>query len=532
MEATLLEILSRQVSAREKLKEYLKSRSVFAVSNESLLKLTYGELPFGYLLNNSSAAIARLLRELDTRLIHIIGMPGTTKTNLLRLLCLYITAHGDKVTIISRKGYEFTPLLKHINNFYDLDHSQIRLNPFHSPSKEESQSVWQQSIAGAISSEGWLVYGSATHLDKTIEDFAKKNPNNLITPSKLISFLTQRRNYRLIQVEEKVRNRLEALTSGPGKQIFDTNEIIDFEFYASNNINFNLAALSSNQVSYFIAIFLQMLTTYKGHSHNEARHVLILDDYSDLLTEQTDTLPRINELLKTINVFGRKLNIDLWLVSQSLVNVSKYILDSATTLISFKIGSISDDLLTKTLNFNEREQGIVSALPKGYAVVSRRMASPRPFLVRTPLLPIQEINEQERDSIMKSRIEKMRSRYMTIVADSPTDTPGDNSLDTDEIHILKDIAISPYESLSERALKLSYSVSTLYRHVKSLKDKKYLQEIQITLGKGIGVIKLYKLEEKAISLTGKQQLVGRGSMIHGYWMHTIKKYYELNGNAG
>ncbi len=529
---TLLEIVSRQISAREKLKEYLRSKSVFAVTNESLLRLTYGELPFGYLLNNSSAAIAKLLRGLDTRLIHIIGMPGTAKTNLLRLLCLHSILQGDKVTVISRKGFEFTPLLKHTKNFYDLGANDLRLNPFAPPSKLESQKIWNQQIAGAISSEGWLVYSSATHLEKTIQDFTEKNARTLITPSKLISFMLQHKNYKLIQVEERVKNRLEALTSGPAKMIFDTNEILDFEFYATNNINCDLSSLSSNQVSYFIAIFLEMLTTYKLHMDAQWRHIIILDDFSDLLTEQNDSLPRINELLKTINVFGRKLNIDFWLVSQSLVNVSRSILDSATTLISFKVGSLSQELLNRTLNLNEREQSTLNALPTGYAVVSRKMIYPKPFVVRTPRISLEEISKHERESLMKPRIEEMRSRYLTIVEDAITENRDQNSLDADEIHILKDIAISPYESLSERALKLGYSVPTLYRHVKLLKDEKYLQEIPITLGKGIGVIKLYKLQEKAISLTGKQRLVGRGSMIHGYWMHTIGKYYELNGNAG
>jgi hypothetical protein len=451
---SLVENLSRHLTAREKLKSYIKEKRAFHVPDFHLDKVSYGDLPLGHLLTPLGFIPLKLLRGTCTRLIHLIGLPGQGKTNLLRMIALESMYMGDHVIIISRKGFEYDSLLSYSNNFYDLDASSIRLNPFYPPSKNISQKEWNPRISQAISSEGYLVYASATSFEQTLDKYSDKFPRRVITPSKLIQFILQNKNYKLIPVEEKVRNRLETMTSGPGKNIFDSNEIIDFEFYAKNYCNFNLSSLSSNQVSYFIAIFLECLTTWKLLNPGEQRHIIILDDYFDLVNEQNDNLPKINELLKTINIFGRKLNIDLWLVSQSVINISNYILDSATTIIKFKTGSLTDAKMKSILNLNTREQEIASKIPKGYVILSRKLIHPSPLLISTPLFPMKELSDGEKRDIMLPRLEQMRSQYMTVMPEQVSMVSEEDELSNDQIHILKDIQIVPYETLSERALKL------------------------------------------------------------------------------
>jgi DNA-binding MarR family transcriptional regulator len=464
--------------------------------------------------------------------MYLIGMPGQGKTNLLRMLAHASMLSGDRLIIISRKGWEFSPLLRHHEFFYDMNAGQIRLNPFYAPLKTIPRKEWNQKIASAISSEGWLVYGSATNLEKALDAYTEKFPNTLVTPSKLVGFVSQRKIYKLIQVDEKVKNRLEALTSGEARQIFDTNELIDFDFYAQNNLNFNLSSLSPNQISYFIAIFLEFLTTWKMFSGSNQRHVIILDDFADLASDQSDKLPRMNEIVKTITVYGRKLNIDLWIVAQSAFNTSQFVLDNATTIIRFKTGGISDKVLEPVLRLSDREEEVLAKCPPGFCAVLRKMVHNKAFLAMIPYMPLQEMSSEGRDTLMEVRMKEMREKYLTVVEEKTEEVKQEIELDTDEIHILKDYAIAPYESVTEKANKLGYSIANCVRHTKGLKENGYLQEVSVSLGKSIGVIKLYKLTEKAIEKVGKQNLVGRGSLVHGYWMHVIKRFYELDsGNV-
>jgi DNA-binding MarR family transcriptional regulator len=532
VDQSVIEILSRRISAKDKVKKHINETLAFAISRQAIQKLSIGELPLGYALSRNGTAEARLIRGLDTRLMYLIGMPGQGKTNLLRMLAHASMLSGDKVIIISRKGWEFSPLLRHHEFFYDMNAEQIRLNPFYAPLKTIPRKVWNQKIAGAISSEGWLIYGSATNFEKVLDAYTEKFPNTLVTPSKLVSFVSQRKIYKLIQVDEKVKNRLEALTSGEARQIFDTNELIDFDFYAQNNLNFNLSSLSPNQISYFIAIFLEFLTTWKMFSGSNQRHVIILDDFADLASDQSDNLPRMNEIVKTITVYGRKLNIDLWIVAQSAFNTSRFVLDNATTIIRFKTGGISDKVLEPVLRLSDREEEILSKCPAGFCAVLRKMVHNKAFLAMIPYVALQELSIEERDTLMEVRMKEMREKYLTVVEEKGEEVKEESELDTDEIHILKDYAIAPYESVTEKANKLGYSTANCVRHIKGLKENGYLQEVSVSVGKSIGVIKLYKLTAKGIEKVGKQNLVGRGSLVHGYWMYVIKRFYELDpGNV-
>jgi DNA-binding MarR family transcriptional regulator len=152
-----------------------------------------------------------------------------------------------------------------------------------------------------------------------------------------------------------------------------------------------------------------------------------------------------------------------------------------------------------------------------------------PVLVKTILLDLPEISDEMRDRIMQSRLERMREKYLSTIAEEAEDMKQEE-LDSDKIHILKDYAHAPYESMTEKALKLGYSVATFVRHLKELREQDFLEEAKVNLGKALGVVKLYKLSEQAIKIVGKQNLVGRGSMVHGFWMNVIKQYYESEGD--
>ena len=287
---SLIEIISRQLSARDRIKGYLKKINPFRVDFASVQRMSIGELPVGYLVSDFGTAVMKMIRGLDTRLLFAIGTPGLGKTNLLRFLCYSSMCNGDKCLIISRKGWEFSGLLNLRKDFYDLKTKDIRLNPFYPPIRNISRKEWNTRCAQAISSFGWLKYASGTNLEKILDAYTENFPDSLITPSKLVQYIVQRKSYKLIQVDERVRNRMEALNSGEGTNVFDTNQIIDFEFYAANNINFDLSSLSANQVGYFISIFLEMLTTWKLYTKSKQRHCIILDDYSDLVDEMKDSM--------------------------------------------------------------------------------------------------------------------------------------------------------------------------------------------------------------------------------------------------
>lgn len=526
---SLFEIVSRELTARDKLKKFLVEKQPFDVSINDIQKISIGDLPLGYALTKNGTFETRLIRGLDTRLMYLIGMPGQGKTNLLKMLAHSAMLNNDKVIIVSRKGWEFSPLLKFHNNFYDLTAKEIRLNPFYPPLKDISQKEWNQNIASAISSEGWMVYASATNFEKHLDNFTEKFPNSLITPSKLVNFISARKDFKLISVDEKVKNRLEGLTSGEAKYIFDTNEIIDFEFYAKNNLNFNLNSLSPNQLSYFIAIFLTLLVSWKELANSKERHCIILDDFFDLVTEQNDELPRVSEMIKIITVFGRKLNIDLWIVAQSAFNTSKFVLDNATSVIRFKTGGISDKVLEQVLKLTEAEKNILAKCPSGFCVVQRKMVYNKAFLTMIPFVPIDDISREERSLLMEARIKEMREKYFKIISETKEQTTQEQEPNADEIYILKDYANSPYENITEKAIKLNYSTPTLVRHLKNMQEHGYLQEINVSLGKSVGVIKLFRFTEKAVHKVGKQLLIGRGSLAHGYYMQIIKRFYEGHG---
>jgi hypothetical protein len=374
MHDTLSNFLAREIRAREIIRERLRRRKLFELPLSLLQKYLIGEFPIGNLVINFGNEVVRLRRGIDSRLLLLVGLPGSGKTNLLRCLALSGMMLEDRVAIFSRKGYEFSPLvLMPKVDFHDMKARDTRLNPFYPPVKNIATEEWYARVAGAISTEGWLVYASATNFQKILSRYAENNPARLITPSRLIEFLQQRRAFKLIDVDEKVRNRLEALTSGDAKYIFDTNEVYDFEFYARNNFNFNFESLGPNQLLYFIAIWLEMLICYKQHTHDQGHHIVVLDDFSDLVSEQEDSKAKMSELIKTITVYSRKLKIDLWIVAQSSFGLSKYVLDNVSTVIQFRTGALSEDVMKKLTELSDQEAKLLELLPRGYCAVNKRL---------------------------------------------------------------------------------------------------------------------------------------------------------------
>ena len=237
----------------------------------------------------------------------------------------------------------------------------------------------------------------------------------------------------------------------------------------------------------------------------------------------------MDQIIKTVTVFGRKLGIDLWIVAQSAINVSRVVLDNASTIIRFRTGGISDKLMDEVLSLTEKEKEILGSLPKGFCVVLRKMVHNKPVLVNVPLFDIPDLNDEERNILMADKVKEMREKYLTVIEDKSESVSGESELTADQIHILKDYAISPYESISDKARKLGYSNPTLTRHLKELEEQGFITSVNVNLGKGIGTIKLYKFTDKAIVKVGKQNLVGRGSLGHGFYMHLVKRYYQHNG---
>ena len=360
------------------------------------------------------------------------------------------------------------------------------------------------------------MYASATNLEKLLDEFTEKSPGTVMTATKLVDYIKKRKSYKLIQVDEKVANRLEAQSSGLGKQVFDTNENISFDFYAKNSLNFDLEAFSGNQIGYFIASFLAKLVEWKIQTNAKEYHRIILDDYSDLSAEQNDSMPRMNELVKTILVYGRKLKIDLWLVAQSAFNTSKYVLDNATTIIRFKTGGISDKALEQVIEMSEKEREILARCPTGFSAVQRNLVYRKPVLVATPLFPMREMSEAERDAIMKSRLERMRAEHLTVIEDKTIqeNQPSEYDLKIDE----------QVEKFVEMKQKLTYflitaSVAVIAFTVNFLAEHKLESE---------GIVWIAILSAIAGLLTAGFSLLSLRYELQSYRQH-LKSRYERKG---
>lgn len=198
---------------------------------------------------------------------------------------------GIRVKSFSRKVHEFADLINLFDDFYCLDHTSIRANPFIPPHAQISQKDWNSIIASTFSTDFWLTYASGINFSKILEDYHDQNPTALITPTRLIQFISngQRKQFKRLDIDEKVFNRLSLLVTGKGKDIFETNEYYDFSFYSESNINFDLSLLTNIQASAFISIFLTMLIEYKKLINSTTRDCIIIDDFGDLISEAKST---------------------------------------------------------------------------------------------------------------------------------------------------------------------------------------------------------------------------------------------------
>jgi hypothetical protein len=141
--------------------------------------------------------------------------------------------------------------------------------------------------------------------------------------------------------------------------------------------------------------------------------------------------------------------------------------------------------------------------------------------------------------ITREDIERLQSPYMgRILKDIAREKPVDkeqaerqDSLTYAELIMLHDVRMYAFDPQSERGFRLDENKRIVNETLVQLDFKGYLKKHpeKLNIGKGKGQFQLYLLTPKAIEKYGKQNMKGKGSLLHKFWQYRCAKYFKNNG---
>jgi len=360
-----------------------------------------------------------------------------------------------------------------------------------------------------------------------------------------INYVRKQSDYR-----DTLLNRLEAMNLLAGT-VFDCSQGFSVEELLQRDVVFEFDGLSRDVQNFLMEILFAYVYEYRlaqNQRDTGLNHVFFLDEGKRVFSvykerREASGIPEIDELTAKMREFGEGLVV----ADQEASKLTESIRANTYTKFLLSTGSRKQfDAVASSMNLSERQREFAQDLEIGEAVVQVGNRPPIPVKLQNyeveKEVTDEELEKKQREKWSKleyterERTQRFRGRIASGRSDEVPepvvpDDPQEIDLSKESDRLLRDVVEDPFKGLTERYQQFS-------SHHKGNKAKNELVEQGVVIERqvktGRGRRKLLQVTEKgrdyvedSLSLDLKRK--GRGSIVHQYWQHRIRKTFEEMG---
>ncbi|OVE80174.1 hypothetical protein BVY01_00680 [bacterium I07] len=345
---------------------------------------------------------------------------------------------------------------------------------------------------------------------------------------------------------------MEALCFGETGTIINSDNPIPLEEILTQNVVFELDALSNSNKAFFIETILTWFHSYRLHQGGDEtlKHVTIVEEAHRLLKESSRQGSSHDSILDIWITEARQLGECLVILAQTPSILPALALGNTYTSICLNLKHSSDiNTMSKVLLLPYDQKDCCGKLPLGKAIVKLQGRWLNSFLINVPLYPIKKgsVSDQKLQELMdpysavsgpKLASNVLLGRYLASPSEGKYNNENDNlnndkmKLSENEKRLLKDIWEYPGSGVVERYKRLKMSRRKGNKTKMILFKKHLIKGIPIIIKKGkIMLLELTKTGwEELQNLNGKLiQKKRTGGAIHEYWKEQIERFYRNRG---
>jgi hypothetical protein len=171
--------------------------------------------------------------------------------------------------------------------------------------------------------------------------------------------------------------------------IFCISGRVPVERLFSENVIFELKALSGDTKKFFINWFLNYLTEYwdaRESRKEQLNHVVMIDEAHHILMKRTleGSEPVTDSMFREV----RKHGVGLVYLDQSPFRISETVLGNTNTTMVMNLKSQDISVASKAVSLEYQKSQFITWLKEGEAIVRLQFRHPHPFLVKLRLIDI------------------------------------------------------------------------------------------------------------------------------------------------
>lgn len=285
----------------------------------------------------------------------------------------------------------------------------------------------------------------------------------------------------------------------------------------------------------FKQCLIPLLCLYLFHAHltgprEQLRFVLFVEEAHHLLHHQRGKQESVMEMLLRQ---CRELGIGVIILDQHPHLISPAVLGNASTTILLNVKD-PKDLTTagKLALLPDAERHHLSQLALGTGVVKRQSGYRSPFLVRFHRYHLEKgaIDDAALQAIsttpvaLSSRTPRKKAVSSTLVGSRVSD----QALNEQHIILLRDVLHHPHDGVNARYRRLAWSADKGNRTKRSLLERKWLTEEQITINRTRRMLLRVAPHIRSF-LTREPTEQRRESLVHEFWKHAYAMHYQSLG---
>ena len=275
---------------------------------------------------------------------------------------------------------------------------------------------------------------------------------------------------------------LQFLSYGGTGEVFNTAKSIPMEQLTKDFVVFELGGLHSPQDKrFFVEAFILwywMHLQHQGIEHEQLKHVLLLEEFHNILATADEKNDFILKLFRQIRKYGTGLVV----LDQTPSLVPNPVFENLNTLLSFSLNHARNiSAMAQAMYLSREERDFIGLLKVGQAVCRIAGRTPRPFLL---LVPFEESGSNLSDSELRKRMRQYYDFSSPNRASfdqrgslpTPTGTATPSPL---EQVFLADCLSSPFRGVDKRAKRLGMSPREVVAIQNSLQGMGFIKPVNV-----------------------------------------------------
>ena len=447
-----------------------------------------GDLPLGSIRYiDQKQSIALRLAEL-TRHCGVFGSTGTGKTTFAKHLLRQLLAKNIPFIIFDwETNYRDLAAEDERIKIFTVgsEVSPFRFNFFRLPPGMETFADYVKAVIDVFSRAYVGGVGADSILLKTFDEAYRQHevPTTADAMHLLAADMTgsNMKGREMLWRQSSLR-MLQFLSYGGTGEIYNTAKSVPMERLVEDYVVFELGGLHSPQDKrFFVEAFILwywMYLQHQGIEHETLKHVLLLEEFHNILATADQKNDFILKLFRQIRKYGT----GLVLLDQTPSLIPNPVFENLNTLLSFSlIHARNISAMAQAMYLDKEERDSIGLLKTGQAVCRIAGRTPRPFLLEVPFT-------KSRPDLTDKELRKRMRLYYDFSSPNQASFHEMESLQTPtpmatpsplERIFLEDVLINPFDGVDKRGKRLGLSPREVTEIQRSLLTNGFLVGLTI-----------------------------------------------------